>query len=202
MPSLSFQKQFVPGVLAMLDPDYARRNKVKPKTTTIRAMRKRPFKKGDKLFLFSGLRTTQCKRLGECICMKVENIRIVELSGEFIAGPFYFLSINGTTIMEDQVNCLAAKDGFKDGISMMNWFKKTHGLPFIGQRITMLNTYDRKYYLHKRTKDLDLNVRLTKCLKTIEVAPDEVDKARHSKHVAELQTKYQYGVQIINPLYK
>src|SRR5665648_531733 len=78
MPALSFQKPFVPGVMAMLDPDYASRNKVKPKTTTIRAMRKRPFKKGDRLFLFSGMRTKQCKRLGECVCMKVENFTLKE----------------------------------------------------------------------------------------------------------------------------
>jgi len=60
MPSLSFQKQFVPAVRAMLDKDYAQRLKIKPKTTTIRAARKRPFRKGDTLYLFSGIRTKYC----------------------------------------------------------------------------------------------------------------------------------------------
>src|SRR5665648_136068 len=78
MPSLSFQKPFVPGIRAMLDKDYATRLKIKPKTTTIRATRKRPFKKGDKLFLFSGLRTKYCHKLGEVICLKVEDIEISE----------------------------------------------------------------------------------------------------------------------------
>jgi len=195
MPSLSFQQQFVPGVMAMLDPDYAKRNKVKPKKTTIRKLRKRKFKKGDRLFLFHGSRTRP-KRLGECACMKVEDIYINE------DGPFCFLKINGMDLTSDQMEILAEKDGFRDAFSMLNWFRKNHGFPFIGQRITMATTYGRKYYLHKRTKDIGLTIKLTKCLKTIEVAQEEVEKARQSKHVNELQSRYQYGVQIINPLFK
>jgi hypothetical protein len=195
MPSLSFQQQFVPGIYAMLSKDYASRTKVKPKTTTIRAMRKRPFKKGDRLFLFSGLRTKQCKRLGEAICKKIEMIGIEEA-----ASGLFIVTVNGEMITEEEINCLARHDGFKTGAEMIKWFCKHHRFPYSGQIITMSNTYDRKYYLHKKTKDLNLKIRLTKLEKTIEITSDEVEKIKGSKHVLELAEKYQYGVQITNPI--
>lgn len=197
MPSLGFQKQFVPGVRAMLDPDYARRNKIRPKTTTIRKMRKRPFKKGDRLFLFSGLRTPHCERLGETRCLKVEDFQIA-FENEIPKG-FY---VDGKLLSDADSNAIAIDDGFKGWREMIEWFKKTHGLPFIGQRITMANTYDRKYYLHKRTKDLGINIQLDKCEKMIEITSDQVEKVKKSKHIAELQKRYSYGVQIINPIWK
>lgn len=197
MPSLSFQQQFVPGIYAMLSKDYAVRTKVKPKITTIRKARKRPFKKGDRLFLFSGLRTKKCVRLGEVICTKVEDVTI-----EKVADQYYMIAINGTMITEEEISVMARHDGFTTGQEMIKWFGKHHKLPFVGQRITMSNTYDRKYYLHKKTKDLNLKVRLTRLEKTIEITSEEVEKVRGSKHITELAEKYQYGVQIINPLYK
>lgn len=197
MPSLSFQKHFVPGILSMLDKDYGRRNKVKPKTTTIRAMRKSPFRKGDKLFLFSGLRTKQCRRLGETVCLKVEQIEMLDCGGET-----YMVVVDNRLIGYNEVLKIARADGFADGMGMMQWFRKNHGLPFTGQRIHMSNTYDRKYYLHKVAKDLDLKIKLTKMEKTIEVSQEETEKVKTSKHLNELMTDYQYGVQIINPLFK
>lgn len=200
MPSLSFQKQFVPGIRAMLDKDYATRLKIKPKTTTIRSTRKRPFKKGDKLFLFSGLRTKYCHKLGEVICLKTESIEIYE----FPFGPFnsIMFKIDGSTLSKSQIQNIAFGDGFEKSEDMIDWFRKNHGFPFTGQRIHMDNTYDRKYYLHKKTKDLNLKVRLTKLEKTIEITTDQVETVRKSKHITELANKYQYGVQIINPLFK
>ena len=201
MPSLSFQKQFVPGILAMLDKDYATRLKIKPKTTTIRATRKRPFKKGDKLFLFSGLRTKYCQRLGTVICLKAEDIEISEWRTGDPHNVIMF-KLDGSTISAREINKIATDDGFYDWGDMIAWFRKNHGLPFTGQRIHMDNTYDRKYYLHKKTKDLNLKVRLTRLEKTIEITSDQVETVRKSKHIAELANKYQYGVQIINPLFK
>ena len=76
MPALNFKKEFARGEMAMLDKDYAIRNKVKPKTTTISSYRKRPFCKGDILYLFTGLRTKYCKRLGTVKCLRVEDFRM------------------------------------------------------------------------------------------------------------------------------
>jgi len=201
MPSLSFQKPFVPGIRAMLDKDYATRLKIKPKTTTIRATRKRPFKKGDKLFLFSGLRTKYCHKLGEVICLKVEDIEISEFEIPDFRICIMF-KLDGCMQSVSQIDNIAVGDGFEKWQDMITWFRKNHGFPFTGQRIHMDNTYDRKYYLHKKTKDLNLKVRLTKLEKTIEITSDQVETVRKSKHITELARKYQYGIQIINPLFK
>ena len=197
MPSLNFQKQFMPGILAMLDKDYARRTRIKPKTTTIRAKRKRPFRKGDSLYLFAGQRTKYCQRLGKVTCRKTEEFAIEEESP-----CIYKIIINGTILSDEAAQEVAMEDGFTALIDMIKWFRKAHGLPFEGQRIHLSNTYDRKYYLHKRTKDLGINIELCRCKKTIEVSPEQVEKARNSKHITELATKHSYGIQIFNPLFK
>ena len=142
MPSLSFQKQFVPGIRAMISKDYAVRLKVKPKRTTIRNMRKRPFKKGDRLILFSGLRTKKCEKLGEVRCKKVEDIHLQYVCEVL---DMFEVVVNGKTIDDDAINLMARQDGFTDGFSMMKWFAKNHGFPFHAQRIFMDNTYDRKF---------------------------------------------------------
>ena len=197
MPFLNFQKQFMPGILAMLDKDYARRTRIKPKTTTIQAKRKRPFKKGDSLYLLSGQRTKYCQRLGKVTCRKTEEFIIEEESP-----GIYKVIINGTILSDEVAKDVALEDGFTALIDMIKWFRKTHGFPFEGQRIFLANTYDRKYYLHKRTKDLGINIELCRCEKTIEISPEQVEKVRNSKHITELATKHSYGIQIINPLFK
>jgi len=197
MPSLNFQKQFMPGILAMLDKDYARRMRIKPKTTTIRVKRKKPFKKGDSLYLLSGQRTKYCQRLGKVNCRKTEELVIEEESS-----GIYKIIINGIILSNEAAQDVAMEDGFTALKEMIKWFRKTYGFPFEGQRIFLANTYDRKYYLHKRTKDLGINIELRRCEKTIEITHEQVEKVRNSKHIAELATKHSYGIQIINPLFK
>ena len=197
MPSLNFQKQFMPGILAMLNKDYARRTRIKPKTTTIRAKRERPIRKGDLLYLFSGQRTKYCQKLGKVICRKTEELVIEEESASI-----YKIIINGAILSDEAAQNVALEDGFTAFKEMIKWFRKTHGFPFEGQRIFLANTYDRKYYLHKRTKDLGINIELCRCEKTIEISPEQVEKVRNSKHITELATKHSYGIQIINPLFK
>jgi hypothetical protein len=116
MPSINFQKQFAPGILAMLDKDYAKRTGITPKTTTIRARRKHPIKKND-------------------VC-------------------------HFTT------------------------------------------TYDRKYYLNKKTKDAGYKLKLDKTEKTILVRQEDAEATKDNKFIKELQGKYNYGVQVLNPLFQ
>src|SRR5665648_922698 len=135
MPSLSFQKQFVPAVRAMLDKDYAQRLKIKPKTTTIRAARKRPFRKGDTLYLFSGMRTKYCIKLGTATCKKVEDVTIIDISPERVDKTFdgytimegIVVAINGVALTGDQEYAIAVKDGFASTSKMIEWFRKAHG---------------------------------------------------------------------------
>ena len=197
MPSLNFKKEFVPGILAMLDKNYAKRTGVKPKYTTIRAKRKRPIRKGDKLFLFSGLRTKYCKKMGETICLKTEDITINEPTPNTIN-----INIDGITLSAQEEIKLAKKDGFISSSEMVEWFRKAHGLPFEGQRIHMANTYDRKYFCNKKVKDHGFTLQLETTQKTINVHQENVEAAKTDRYIAELATKHNYGVQIINPLFR
>ncbi|NQU54059.1 MAG: hypothetical protein HQ522_16140 [Bacteroidetes bacterium] len=61
-------------------------------------------------------------------------------------------------------------------------------------------TYIRKYYLHRQVKKAGLQMQLEHCHKTINVLPDQVTEAKENKYVIELQQKYNYGVQLINPM--
>ncbi|HZK94301.1 MAG TPA: hypothetical protein VFC67_08850 [Prolixibacteraceae bacterium] len=198
MPSLNFNKEFAPGILAMLDKNYAKRTGVKPKCTTIRAKRKRPIRKGDQLYLYSGLKTKYCQKLGEVACRKTEAISIRES-----AATFYEVIVNDVQLSNDEIQKLAQADGFASGLEMVNWFKKAYGLPFEdGQRIHMANTYDRKYFCNKKVKDHGFTLQLETTQKTINVHQEDVEAAKADRYIAELATKHNYGVQIINPLFR
>lgn len=64
MVAYSFKKRFGPPILAGT------------KAQTIRADRKRHARPGELIQLFTGMRTRQCRRLGETPCLSVEPIRI------------------------------------------------------------------------------------------------------------------------------
>jgi len=202
MPSLNFKKEFAPGILAMLDKNYAKRTGVKPKSTTIRATRKRPIRKGDKLFLFSGLRTKYCQRLGMVICLKTEKIEIREIIHLLSFSSEIMFKLDGDAISMQQLQKVAMADGFASGLELIDWFKKNHGLPFEGQRIHMANTYDRKYFCNKKVKDHGFTLQLETTQKTINVHQEDVEAAKADRYIAELATKHNYGVQIINPLFR
>jgi len=96
MPALNFQKQFAPKVEARL------------KRQTIRALRKRPIKKGDMLYLYTGMRTKACRRLIEPTpCVEVYNFSI---SPSFRWGVVCHL--DGAPIPKWEVEELAEADGF------------------------------------------------------------------------------------------
>ena len=62
------------------------------------------------------------------------------------------------------------------------------------------STYIRKYYLHRQVKKAAFTLELQHTHKTIGVEPHQQQEAQNNKYVQELQKKYSYGVQIINPL--
>jgi len=64
MPALNFQARFADAV------------ERGDKTQTIRAPRKRPFKVGDNLYLYTGMRTKWCRKLLDAVCIGVDPIRI------------------------------------------------------------------------------------------------------------------------------
>ena len=117
MPALNFQKQFVPDV------------KSGKKRQTIRKPRKHPFKKGDTLYLYSGLRTKKAEKIKEVVCIDARKITIPEFGLSLTIhdekGPIrlYYM---------DHQDRFAQADGFETWWDMIRWFSKTHGLPFEG----------------------------------------------------------------------
>lgn len=121
MPSLNFQKQFAAAVESG------------EKRQTIRATRKRPFRAGDTLHLFTGMRTKGCRKLGEVRCTSVEHVQIDGIEG--YDGVWRDAEIRVANRPVDSLDAFAADDGFESGLSMFRWFRDTHGIPFEGQLI-------------------------------------------------------------------
>ena len=119
MPALNFNKRFVPSVeLGLYDQENP-----KGKRQTIRAGSRFTF--GDRIYLYTGMRTKQCRKLGESTAKIVLPIRLSS-SGGVLAGK---------RIDFEELTRIAKKDGFLTATEMLDWFEKTHGLPFSGQLI-------------------------------------------------------------------
>ena len=112
MPALSFQKRFVPFIESG------------DKTHTIRAYRKRPFRAGDTLSLYYGMRTKVCRLLLRCECTATRDLLIDR------AGDIY---IDGCALSMDEMEALALRDGFRSHTDMMTFWEGR--LPFRGQII-------------------------------------------------------------------
>ena len=61
-------------------------------------------------------------------------------------------------------------------------------------------TYNRKYYLHRQLKKQGFGLHLGDKNKTITVMADLADSANENKYVTELQSRFNYGVQFLNPI--
>ncbi|MDD4888670.1 MAG: hypothetical protein PHU85_01975 [Phycisphaerae bacterium] len=122
MPALNFKQQFAGLVSGGR------------KTQTIRAVRKKPIKVGDTLYLYTGMRHPGCRRLGVGRCTGVEDILIG-------GGPYYGeILMHGRWLTSEERGALARKDGFACATEMIAWFKATHGLPFHGHVIRWVLT--------------------------------------------------------------
>jgi hypothetical protein len=113
MPSFNFKKQFAGLVEAGV------------KTQTIRQMRKRPIRVGDDLYLFTGLRTSKCRRLITTVATEVIAITIDH--DEVVLGC--------DPLRRDQVCELAKADGFESVSEFKDFFSSHYGFPFFGQLI-------------------------------------------------------------------
>lgn len=131
MPILNFKPQFVPYIL-----DGTKRH-------TIRAERKRPFKKGDRLFLYTGLRQKGATLLMQTMCLGVNNIDIFILGNDVKTGHLV-ITVQGVPLDTDEQCRLAWQDGFRppgstkdapgNSIDLMMQFWKDR-VPFFGQII-------------------------------------------------------------------
>lgn len=113
MPALNFKAQFAEPVS-----NGAKRQ-------TIRAQRKdgRDPKPGDRLYLYTGMRTKACRKLREARCTSVLPVTIYN-EADIVYGQRRLGAI-------ERIN-FAIDDGFMSPRDLADWFEKTHGLPFSG----------------------------------------------------------------------
>ncbi|RCW84867.1 hypothetical protein [Paracoccus lutimaris] len=102
------------------------------KCQTIRAQRKdgRHAQPGDRLQLYTGMRTKACRKLidPDPVCAGIEPV-VIDANGIHLS--------DGRSVPNPDM--LARWDGFASFAEMAEWFDKTHGLPFTG----MLIQWDR-----------------------------------------------------------
>jgi uncharacterized protein YqfB (UPF0267 family) len=114
MPAINFQPQFV---------DLIRKGE---KKQTIRRKRKIQIKAGDKLFLYTGMRTKNCQKIIEADCKSVQEVKI-DSAG--IKSKWY---PNMDAYMIHSPDFFAKQDGFNNWEEMRDWFDNRYGLPFRG----------------------------------------------------------------------
>jgi hypothetical protein len=79
--------------------------------------------KGDRLQLYTGMRTKSCRKLGEGVCTKVTKVVVREKS----------LKLGAKTVTAPrQLTAFAKRDGHETWESLTGWLKKYYGLPFTG----------------------------------------------------------------------
>lgn len=103
------------------------------KRQTVRADRRdgRPHcKRGDKIKLYTGMRTTTCRLLGTATVTHTARVRI-EATCMYLDGRLVPATLWGRDGPQTD-NEFAEADGFPSFTDMANWFEDTHGLPFEG----------------------------------------------------------------------
>lgn len=93
------------------------------KAQTIRPNRKdgKVPKPGDRLKLFTGMRTPQCKALGiaevfDCFPVYIDLER----------GDQLVVTVRGLRLNPRELTEFAQRDGFRSSIEMLNWFRETY----------------------------------------------------------------------------
>lgn len=114
MPALNFKRQFA----ALVESGQKRQ--------TIRRRGKIKFAVGDRLYLYTGQRTSQCRKLGEAIVTAVREVVIDDLG----------VAIEGRRLTGAGVAFLAANDGFDTPAGFFEFFdEQRDGRAFLGRLI-------------------------------------------------------------------
>ena len=121
MVAYNFQKQFA---------DAVERGE---KRQTIRAPRRdgRHAKVGDKLQLYTGMRTKQCRKLRDAVCHDVCRV-VIQRDQIWTYQP------QEVHYKPEALDAFAKADGFECWAAMRDWFDSQHGLPFTGVMIRWL----------------------------------------------------------------
>ena len=91
------------------------------KRQTIRLPRKRKTVKGDILYLYTGMRTKACRKLGEAKCKSVMGIML------FSNGDVYWR--DHRWLKKSEIQRIAKDDGFDNAEKFYTFFETHYGLP-------------------------------------------------------------------------
>jgi hypothetical protein len=105
MPAYNFQKQFVPMILD------------RSKHHTVRPQRKRPTKPGDRLMLYTGMRTKECELIAISQCTSVVPIA-------FYPEPFIRVVLDGRALSDKEITMFAERDGFQNVNDFFEFFER------------------------------------------------------------------------------
>ncbi len=107
MPAYNFQARFAPAI------ESGR------KRQTIRPRRKRPTVAGDTLYLYSGMRTKQCRKLREAVCLSVQPVEIAPT----------FIRVGAKVLGVSAMWEFARADGFGTLGDFYDFFRRHYGVP-------------------------------------------------------------------------
>ena len=117
MPALNFKEQFVQPIILGMKPG------------TIRQERKQPIKVGDTLYLFTGMRTKNCRKFMTAECKAVYPIVINQTASK------RFVCIDGMQLGDNSLAEFVFDDGFSSVDEFFDFFIDQYGLPFRGHWI-------------------------------------------------------------------
>ncbi|MEM7372793.1 MAG: hypothetical protein AAF587_29500 [Bacteroidota bacterium] len=100
-----------------------------PKNQTIRKMRKNPFKHGETLYFYSGLRTKNTLKLGEAKAKRVSHIFMTNHA------MIVEVTIDGKYLQTWEIQNIAIADGFGTLEAFRDFFVPDHDDEFNGQLI-------------------------------------------------------------------
>jgi hypothetical protein len=132
MPAYSFQLQFCEPV------------ETGRKTHTIRGKRKHRPKPGQTFYGYYAMRTKQCRKLVQSPITRVQDIVIEDSGRRFqqvmpivrdmrVFGIYPRMIVDGEVLADDEMDCLAVRDGFRSLWDMMAFWDGR--LPFNGDII-------------------------------------------------------------------
>jgi len=121
MPAYNFKLEFAESV------------QIGEKAQTIRRRRKRRTRPGDRLYLYTGMRSKRCRMLRQEVCTEVISIDIYPRRVE----------VGGKPLDLDELDDLARADGFDSIEALWSFFDETYGLPLVHQmRIVRWDPFD------------------------------------------------------------
>ncbi len=103
------------------------------KRQTIRLMRKRPIKVGDKLYMYEKCRTKQMRKIGEHVCTEAFTVDMQYTDDWLHSGkPIWRMDLIRETggrrqLRPSEIVAIAHLDGFVLAEDMFRWFEKEHG---------------------------------------------------------------------------